>query len=105
MGAEVNAVNRIGDTALYLAAENGHTYTVKALIDLGAEVNTANLGGWTPLMMTAARGDLETISLLLEHGADFRPRNRWGATALSEARNSFRANQATELLMRAGAME
>jgi uncharacterized protein len=105
LGAEVNATNKIGDTALYLSAENGHSYTVKALIELGAEVNTANLGGWTPLMMAAARGDLETLTILLERGADFRPINRWGATALSEARKSFRAAQAAELLIQAGATE
>jgi uncharacterized protein len=56
-------------------------------------------------MMAAARGDLEIITLLLENGADFRPQNRWGGTALSEARNSFRAGLATELLLQAGAIE
>nr|ABP99025.1 putative ankryin repeat protein [Fremyella diplosiphon Fd33] len=105
MGAELNATNKIGDTALYLAADNGHTYTVKALIELGAEVNTANIGGWTPLMMAAARGDLETMTILLANGADFRPKNRWDATALSEARNSFRSAQAVDLLIKAGATE
>jgi uncharacterized protein len=105
LGAEVNATNNIGDTALYLAVDSGHVYTVKALIDLGGQTNTENLGGWTPLMMASARGDLETMAVLLENGADFRPQNRWGATALSEARKSFRSSQATELLMRAGATE
>jgi uncharacterized protein len=105
LGAEVNAANNIGDTALYLAVDSEHVYTVKALIDLGAQTNTENLGGWTPLMMASARGDLETMAVLLENGADFRPQNRWGATALSEARKSFRSSQAMELLMRAGATE
>ena len=95
----------MGDTALYLAVDRGHTYTAKALLELGAEVNTANLGGWTPLMMAAAQGNLETIELLLQWGADFRPINRWGATALSEARKSFRSAQAADLLIRAGATE
>jgi uncharacterized protein len=105
LGAEVNATNKIGDTALYLAVDSGHTYTAKALIALGGVVNTENLGGWTPLMMASARGDLETMAILLENSADFRPKNRWGATALSEARKSFRSSQAAELLMRAGAVE
>jgi ankyrin repeat protein len=54
-------------------------------------------------MMAAAQGNLEVIALLLSHGADVAPQNRWGATALSEARKSFRARQAVELLVQAGA--
>ena len=55
--------------------------------------------------MAAAQGNLEIISLLLDRGADFRPINRWGTTALTEARKSFRAAQATQLLIQAGATE
>jgi ankyrin repeat protein len=91
--------------ATYLAAENGHTYTVQTLIALGGNVNTANTVGWTPLMMASARGDLETMQLLLNHGADFRPKNNWGQTALSEARQSLRATQASALLLKAGAID
>jgi uncharacterized protein len=104
MGAEINAVNKIGDTALYLAMDKGHSYTVRALVDLGADVNTANLGGWTSLMMASAKGDLETMTILLAGGADVSPCNRWGMTALSEARQCVRASAAVELLMRAGAI-
>ncbi|PZO45154.1 MAG: hypothetical protein DCF19_01290 [Pseudanabaena frigida] len=105
MGAELNATNKIGDTALYLAAERGHLYSVKALCELGAEVNTANLGGWTPLMMASALGSIEIVEILLKYKADHRPKNNWNGSALSEARKSFRSNQAVELLIRAGASE
>ena len=56
-------------------------------------------------MMASARGDLEVMELLLAHGADFRPKNRWGATALSEAKRSFRPVRAVQLLQQAGATE
>jgi len=105
MGAELNAVNKLGDTALYLAADRGHLYTVKALCELGAEVNTANRGGWTPLMMASALGNLEIMKILLQYKADYSPKNNWNGSALSEARKSLRANQAVEILIRAGATE
>jgi ankyrin repeat protein len=58
-----------GDTALYLAMDKGHSYTVRALVDLGADVNTANLGGWTPLMMASAKEDLETMAICSKIGS------------------------------------
>lgn len=102
-GDSLHHTNKIGDTALYLAVSNGHAPTVARLIQLGATVNTANIGGWTPLMMASARGDIDIIEILLAHGADTTPQNRWGGTALSEAKQSFRSNQAVALLRQAGA--
>jgi uncharacterized protein len=127
-GADPNTTGGVtpvgaSNTALMWTATEGHTEIVRhlldrgatvtaknaagftALIQVGAAIETANLGGWVPVMMAAARGDLDTIELLLKHGADVRPVNRWGATALSEARNSFRSTQAVELLLRAGAID
>jgi ankyrin repeat protein len=40
---------------LILAAENGHTVTVKALIDAKANVNAKNNDGNTALMLAAVR--------------------------------------------------
>ena len=42
---------------------------------------------------------------LLSQGADFTPRNKWGATALDEAKKSFRSIAAMALLRAAGATE
>ncbi|MGD1857718.1 MAG: ankyrin repeat domain-containing protein [Leptolyngbyaceae cyanobacterium] len=103
-GDNLHHTNRIGDTALYLAVSNGHAPTVDRLISLGAQVNTANIGGWTPLMMAASRGDIDIMEMLLAQGADASPQNRWGGTALSEAKQSFRANQAVTLLRQSGAI-
>ncbi len=102
-GDDLHHTNKIGDTALYLAVNNGHAPTVASLINLGANVNTANIGGWTPLMMASARGDIDIIEMLLAQGADVTPENRWGGTALSEAKQSFRSNQAVAILRQAGA--
>ena len=103
--AAVDHKNHIGNTALYLATENGHTHTVASLANRGADINVANIGGWTPILMASAQGDLATMSLLIEQGANVNVRNRWGQTALSEAQRSFRAQQAVALLIAAGAQE
>ena len=68
-GANVNAKNNYGGTALMLAAENGHTETAELLLKHGAEVNAKNNGGWTALRHAAERGNTETASLLRRYGA------------------------------------
>src|SRR5258708_31366755 len=54
-GADVNARDCDGDTALMLAAERGHIELVKVLLKNGADVNAENLNGETALMRAAER--------------------------------------------------
>jgi len=44
-GADVNAKDITGETALMVAAERGHTEIVKLLIGRGADVNARNIVG------------------------------------------------------------
>jgi hypothetical protein len=46
---DINAVNRLKQTALHLAAESGASGAVKALLDAGADVNAKDLQGKTPM--------------------------------------------------------
>jgi hypothetical protein len=46
-GIDVNAVNKAGQTALMLAAENGNDESVKALLEAGADVNRKDREGKT----------------------------------------------------------
>ncbi len=48
-GADVNAKNQYGKTALHYAAEAGNSLNVKALLDGGADKNIKDLEGRTPL--------------------------------------------------------
>ncbi len=48
-GADVNAANQAGDTALHGAALRGSTTVIQYLVDHGANVNAKNARGWTPL--------------------------------------------------------
>ncbi len=49
LGADVNATNQAGDTALHVAAGRGYNTIVQLLADRGAQLNVKNKRGLTPL--------------------------------------------------------
>ena len=53
-GADVNARNAAGATALHVAIANGRLLVVKRLIALGADVNAVDEAGRTPLSIATA---------------------------------------------------
>ncbi len=56
-GADVNAAQGDGMTALHWAARNGDAELTQMLLFAGANVKaTTRLGGYTPLMMAAEQG-------------------------------------------------
>ncbi len=69
-----------------LAADNGMTDVVKALLAKGADVNARSANGWSPLLSAAAgkRGN-EIIPILLDSGADARATDNGGENALMNA--------------------
>ena len=83
-GANVDAVDEYGDTALTVAAEHGHTDVVNALAGThGANVDAANRDGWTALMYAAWQGHTAVVNALAgTHGANVDAVNRDGKTAL-----------------------
>ena len=83
-GAEVNARNAFGATALlYAAADEAKAWLLMAR---GADVNAQTRPGRTPLMIAAAcDGCSAVIKLALEKGADAKARDIGGATALEPA--------------------
>ncbi len=68
-GADVNAKDENGGTALMEAALLGNNATVQALLEAGADVNAKNKYGRTALMMAAAEGYTEIVELLKKAGA------------------------------------
>ncbi len=99
-GADINAVNKEGETALMVAALEGRTDMARFLIERGADLNAKDSVGATPLLYAALGGSLETIKLLIDKGSNLNARTRDGQTVLSISR--MKGNQAAvELLEQA----
>lgn len=103
-GADVNAEDRQGRTALGGASANGHPKVVQALLAKGADVNMQNDIGVTALMLASIGGRFEVVKILLGGGADVNAKTNKGSTALSVASASGHS-QIVQLLKRAGARE
>ena len=69
-GADANADDGCGSTALHLAVERNAPAIVQLLIEHGAQLNPLNEHGWTPLRCAAQEGREECVRLLLAAGAD-----------------------------------
>lgn len=60
-----------GNTALLLAARDGHFAAVKTLVEAGADVNQANAGDQsTPILIAICNGHYEIAKYLLDKGAN-----------------------------------
>lgn len=82
----VNHQNEFGQSALQVAAANGHAGIVTALLAAGADANLINKEGNSPLHWACVTGQLECVKLLVETGkADVSLRNKAGRTPLDEA--------------------
>lgn len=81
-GAELDALDRRGTTALIAAARRGRPETVRVLLELGAKVDRRDRDGRTALMWAAWMGERGIAERLHAHGADPRLRDRHGASAL-----------------------
>ena len=81
-GADVEAADENGNTALALEAMQGNAACVSTLLAAGADVDAANKDSKTALMWAAMTGHKACVSLLLAAGADVEAANRDGGTAL-----------------------
>lgn len=98
-GAKVDAKNGFGDTAIMVAALNGHLVVVKKLFARGADINPR---GWTPLSYAATNGQTEVVRYLLEIGANINAPSANGTTPLMMAVRGGHA-ETVELLLSKGA--
>ena len=85
-GANVNARDRRGWTALMHAANKGHTLMLAPLLAAKADPDVRAADGATALFMAAAHGHAEIVSLLMKGGADVAIKGPQGRTAVDIAR-------------------
>ena len=81
-GANVNAAQPDGQTALHWAAYNDDTEIARRLVRAGAKVAAENRYGVTPLTPACINGNAEMIKLFLDAGADANTVSSGGDTAL-----------------------
>jgi ankyrin repeat protein len=101
-GADINARDANGSSALLHAAQIRNTEIAKLLIAAGADVNSKNNDDRTALMFAAKYGHTEMVKLLIAAGADVNAKDNYGATALIYAALD-RKTEIARLLIAAGA--
>ncbi len=91
-GADVNITDEIifgdegkGNTALMMAASNGHIDITKLLLKAKADVNKQNDDGVTALMMASSEGYLDIVQELINGNADVNIKDKNNNTALMYA--------------------
>lgn len=98
-GADVNAAQGDGMTALHWAATNGDAPLVQMLLSAGANVRaTTRLGGITALHMASQGGHSEVVAALIAAGANPNLATSTGATALMLAARSGSTDTVTRLV-------
>ena len=84
-GANVNAAQVDGVTALHWAVYHDDAETAELLVRAGADVNAANHYGVPPLSLAATNASAPIVTLLLEAGANANAALRGGETVLMTA--------------------
>ncbi|MBQ7543717.1 MAG: ankyrin repeat domain-containing protein [Synergistaceae bacterium] len=101
-GANLNAKDKYGWTALHWAAYRGLSDTAELLLRYGADVNARNVNGSTALHEAARSDHASTARVLLRYGADTNATNDYGRTALRLAAERG-SREVAELLRTSGA--
>lgn len=79
---EINQVNKIGETPLFLATYFQHYEIVKFLLEKGANPNIPCSNSQSPLMVSILNQDLEIFKLLIEYNSEINYQNNDKETAL-----------------------
>jgi len=104
-GADVNAKNKDGWTALmYAAGNNSNPEVISTLRKNGADANARDQEEQTALMHAAGNNsNSEVISTLLKAGVEVNAKNKYGATALMHAADNNGNSEVILTLLEMGA--
>ncbi len=84
-GADVDAKDKNGETALHWAACDGRVDVAKILIEKGADVDAKSNFNETSLHKAAFYGHVEVVKFLIENGVNVDATNNYWWTVLHEA--------------------
>jgi tetratricopeptide (TPR) repeat protein len=101
-GANIEAKNEYGSTALVLAARDGQIEVVRLLLNKGANIEAKDKDDYTALLLSAIRGNTEVVKLLLDKGANIEGKERRGNTPLYAAASKGKV-EVVKLLLDKGA--
>lgn len=97
-GADIDATDDYGVTAVMAASQRNDADTVKTLIEQGADINIRDNNQDNVLLYAGAEGFLKIVKLAVENGADTSLTNRFGGTALIPASERGHVDVVEELL-------
>jgi ankyrin repeat protein len=101
-GANVNATNEHGVSALANAAIDGDIKRVEFLLSQNANVNSQDEDGTTPLCLACAKGHVDIVKALLDKGADVNLKGTGNTSPLHLAA-TFGSVEIVKLLLKNGA--
>lgn len=99
-GANLEAMDKIGNTALTKAVTDGNTDMVKLLLENRAITGARDKSGETPLISAVDQGKSDIAKMLIETGANLNTYDREGRTALMVAAEQGNADIVHTLLRR-----
>lgn len=84
-GADINAVDRRGRTAILHAAMAGNLGSVSALIDAGADIDRQDRTCVNPFLWGCISGDADLVRMMLAAGCDLDRLTRFGGVGIHPA--------------------
>ena len=98
-GADIHALDNIGQTPLHWAARANNLKIVKLLLSKGADISARDDDGRTPLYSATDRMNINIgiIKLLISRGADVNAKGNDGITPLKNAIKRVSRDDITEL--------
>lgn len=84
-GADIDAGDYEGETALMYAARNEHVEIAASLLRNGADVNAHTIWGLTALDLCVRYNCHQMLHFLLQYGADYESKDIYGQTILHQA--------------------
>lgn len=99
-GADIDATDRSGRTAVMAATYHNQAEVVKALIEKGADINIRDNRLNNVLLYAGAEGFLDIVKLAIDAGADTGLTNRFGGIAVIPASERGHVEVVEELLTR-----